>query len=66
MMRWLVVLLCAIALPGYGNNAPDESFSDRIHQLHDRLLAEGKTTQQLSESDLASLPVGITRNVEWI
>ncbi|WP_277486082.1 hypothetical protein [Catalinimonas alkaloidigena] len=43
--------------------SPTKSFSERIHQLHDKLLETGKTTQQLSESDLASLPVGITKNV---
>ncbi len=58
-----MLLLWVVVLPGYGTETPDEDLSARIHQLHDRLLAEGKTTQQLSESDLASLPVGITSNV---
>ena len=58
-----MLLLWLVVLPGYGTETPDEDLSARIHQLHDRLLAEGKTTQQLSESDLASLPVGITSNV---
>ena len=63
VVGWLIVLLWLVTLPGYGNDSPNEGFADRIHQLNDRLIAEGKTTQQLSESDLASLPVGITSNI---
>ena len=59
----LTILLGLTALVSLGATDPTESFSDRIHRLHDHLLEEGKTTQQLSESDLASLPVGITKQV---
>lgn len=59
----MVILFCLMRLCAFGMNPPTESLSERIHQLHDHLLETGKTTQQLSESDLASLPVGITKSV---
>ncbi len=62
-LPWLITLLLWL-LPNPLLKAQDQNgFADRIHALHDRLIEEGKTTQQLSESDLANFPIGITKNV---
>ena len=59
----LTLLLWFIVPTVLGATPPTESLSDRIHQLHDQVLEEGKTSDQLNESDLASLPIGITKQV---
>ncbi len=35
----------------------------RIHALHDRILDEGRTVETLTMDDMASLPVGIVRDI---
>jgi len=40
--------------------------ADKILAMQDKIILEGKTSQQLSEKDLASLPVGIVKDIGGI
>jgi hypothetical protein len=65
ILSFLVVAarLCTVAQT---TEAPSSRLADKIIAIQDKIIQEGKTTNQLSEKDLASLPVGIPKDIGGI
>ncbi|MEO1051556.1 MAG: hypothetical protein AAFX87_13075 [Bacteroidota bacterium] len=61
-MLWAGLLASHITL-GQTETPANNELADKIHALHDKIIEEGNTLSQLTEEDLASLPVGIARNI---
>lgn len=61
---WLLIMLF-YGLPVRRAYALEDSTSraNKIHQLHDQILASGNTANQLNEEDLANLPIGIVKKI---
>jgi hypothetical protein len=61
-----LTLFC-LPIFSYAQNADtSRNLADKIIALHDKIIEEGKTTNQLTEKDLASLPIGIIKDVGGI
>ncbi len=69
--RLLVLLFALQMMEGMAQEqeAPQTAAStleDRIISLQEKILGEGRTTQNLSEEDLASLPIGIYKQTNGL
>lgn len=55
----LLFLAGCLLSPGVSYAQQSDSLALRVEAMHEKILSEGKTTQYLTENDLASLPIGL-------
>jgi hypothetical protein len=63
---FLLLLTFTYHLQLVAQSAETSRLADKILAIQDKIIQEGKTTNQLSEKDLASLPVGIPKDIGGI
>ncbi|MCA6413822.1 MAG: hypothetical protein IM601_17140, partial [Cytophagales bacterium] len=62
----LFVFAYHLQLVAQSTESGSSRLADKIIALQEKIIQEGKTTNQLSEKDLASLPVGISKDIGGI
>ncbi len=66
-MRILVLILAGlITLKSFAQEIDSDqkvSLIDKIHNLHEKVVAEGRLVTQLVEQDLMDLPIGLVKDV---
>ena len=60
------VILFLLSVTSFAQESDGQGLADKIRAWHDEILERGKTTDKLTREDLASLPIGLIKEVGGI